>query len=338
VIREAIERLARFDPLTSAEAATVMGEIMRGEATPAQIAAFITALRCKGETVEEITGCARAMRAEANTISLDREIVLDTCGTGGDGASTFNISTATALVAAGAGVTVAKHGNRAVSSKCGSADVLEGLGVKIDLAPDAVKECIEEVGIGFLFAPVFHKAMKHAVGPRREIGIRTVFNILGPLTNPAGANVQVMGVYSPKLTEVMAHVLDNLGSKRSIVVHGKDGSDELSIAGPTQVSELHPRGVTNYEVSPEDLRLARHDISEILGGSVEENVQILLEVLQGKEGAARDAVILNGAAAMVVASKCSILREGAEIAREAIDSGSAMQKLDALRGFTARFG
>jgi anthranilate phosphoribosyltransferase len=314
-----------------------MGEIMRGEATPAQIAAFITALRCKGETVEEITGCARAMRAEASTISLDQEIVLDTCGTGGDGASTFNISTATALVAAGAGVTVAKHGNRAVSSKCGSADVLEGLGVKIDLPPDAVKECIEEVGIGFLFAPVFHQAMKHAVGPRRDIGIRTVFNILGPLTNPAGANAQVMGVYSPELTQVMAHVLDNLGSKRSIVVHGKDGSDELSIAGQTQVSELQPRGVTNYEVSPEDLGLPRYDMSEIVGGSVEENVRILLEVLQGKEGAARDAVILNGAAAMVVASKCSILREGAEIAREAIDSGSAMQKLDALRGFTARF-
>ena len=337
MIREAIERLARFDPLTSAEAATVMGEIVRGEATPAQIAAFITALRCKGETIEEITGCARAMRAEARAITLDADVILDTCGTGGDGARTFNISTATALVAAGAGVTVAKHGNRAVSSSCGSADVLEGLGVKIDLTPEAVKECIEEVGIGFLFAPVFHQAMKHAIGPRREIGIRTVFNILGPLTNPAGANVNVMGVYSAQLTEVMAHVLDNLGSKRCIVVHGKDGLDELSIAGPSQVSELQPIGVTNYEVSPEDVGLARHDLSEIAGGTVEQNVRILLDVLQGKEGAAREAVILNGAAAMVVAGKCSTLREGVEIARAAIDSGSAMQKLDALRGFTARF-
>jgi len=337
VIREAIERLARFDPLTSAEAATVMGEIMRGEATSAQIAAFITALRCKGETIEEITGCARAMRAEARTIRLDAEIVLDTCGTGGDGARTFNISTATALVAAGVGVTVAKHGNRAVSSNCGSADVLEGLGVKIDLPPEAVKECIEEVGIGFLFAPIFHQAMKHATGPRREIGIRTVFNILGPLTNPAGANVHVLGVYSPKLTEVMAHVLDNLGSKRSIVVCGKDGLDELSIAGPSQVSELQPRGVTNYQVSPEDVGLPRHDLSEIAGGSVEDNARILLEVLHGKEGAARDAVILNGAAAMVVAGKCSTLRQGAGVAKEAIDSGRAMRKLEALREFTSRF-
>ena len=329
MIRESINTLVQGRNLTQEEAAQVMNEIMEGEATPAQIAAFITALRIKGETVDEITGMATTMRQKSLKVSTDGPLV-DTCGTGGDGLGTINVSTAAALIAAAAGLKVAKHGNRAASGACGSADVLEAHGVKVDLSPDGVKRCMEEVGIGFMFAPVFHPAMGHAAGPRREIGIRTVFNILGPLTNPASAHAQLLGVADPKVGEVMAQALGRLGTQRVMVVHGEEDLDELSISGPTKVWELSGGQVRTYTITPEDAGLTHSSIDGILGGSVEQNAHLFREVLQGKDGPMLDVVLLNAAAALLVGNAAADLKEGVEKARQTVTGGAALRKLEAL--------
>lgn len=331
-LQELIDKVVNQYHLEEKEAEEAMAQIMSGEATPAQIAALITALRLKGETVDEITGFARAMRAHGKKIRSNKRLV-DIVGTGGDRSFTFNISTTTAFVAAAAGLLVAKHGNRAVSSKCGSADVLEALGVNVALTPTQVERCLEENGICFLFAPVFHEAMKHAVGPRREIGIRTVFNLLGPLTNPAGAKVQLVGVYDPNLTGVMARVLRSLGVERAMVVHG-DGLDEISHTGETRVSELMRGEIRTYYLSPEDIGLKRGKLADICGGNAEENARMTKDVLSGKPGPCRDVVLMNAAAALFVGGKVETLREGVELAAEVIDSGAALRKLKKLVVFT----
>ncbi len=330
MIREAIQKVVKSEDLTRQEARSVMTEIMEGEASPAQIGCFLASLRLKGETVDEITGFAEVMREKAIRISCSRENVVDTCGTGGDGLHTFNISTCTAFVAAGAGVAVAKHGNRSVSSSCGSADVLRELGVNIEASPGIVEKCLEEVGIGFLFAPKLHLAMKYAIGPRREIGIRTVFNILGPMTNPAGARRQLVGVYDGALTDTIAHVLGKLGSERVFVVYGEDGLDEISTTGPTQVTELKESEVRTYSVHPEDFGLPVSSMEDLKGGDAAANAALLKEVLGGQEGPKRDIVLLNSAAVIVAAGKADDLKEGLELATDSIDSGRAMEKLDQL--------
>ena len=336
MIREAIAELVEGRDLSQESAAQVMNEIMEGEATPAQIGAFVTALRIKGETVAEITGMAQTMRANSLKVQADvgGESLVDTAGTGGDGQNTMNVSTAAAVVAAAAGAKVAKHGNRGASSVCGSADILEASGVKVDLAPDGVKRCIEEIGIGFMFAPVFHPAMRHAVAPRREIGIRTVFNILGPLTNPAGAGAQVLGVADPSYGDKMARVLGRLGTERAMVVHGEDGMDELSITGPTRVWELSGGQVNSYTVTPEDAGLKRASLDDIRGGSLERNLELFRGVLQGVAGPVQDVVVFNAAATLVVSGKADDLRGGVSMAREAIDSGAAREKLEAFAALT----
>ncbi len=333
-IKEAIGKVMSGEDLTEEEAEAVMGQIMAGEATPAQIGAFLTALRLKGETVEEITGCARAMRCNAIAVRPRRRDLVDTCGTGGDGAGTFNISTTVAFVVAGAGLTVAKHGNRSVSSRCGSADLLEALGVNLELTPEQVARCIDEVGIGFLFAPRLHPAMKHAIGPRREMGVRTIFNILGPLTNPAGATRQIMGVYDPSLTSPLAQVLGKLGAQVAFVVHGADGLDELSTTGVNRVSYLRDGWVKDFYLDPAELGLPRARLEDLRGGSVEENVRITRAVLAGEPGAHRDVVLLNAAAALVAGGAAKDFEEGLQRAAEAIDSGRAQEKLEALVAFT----
>jgi anthranilate phosphoribosyltransferase len=331
MIREGIAKAVRGEDLREGEMMAVMTEVMEGEATPAQIAAFMTALRIKGETVEEVTGAARIMRQKATRIDARATIVVDTCGTGGDGSNTFNISTTTAFVVAAAGLTVAKHGNRAVSSGCGSADVLEALGVKIDAGPEIVEECLQEIGIGFLFAPRLHGAMKYAIGPRREIGIRTIFNMLGPLTNPAGATSQLIGVYDPKLTEMFAGVLKNLGTKRAFIVHGADGLDEATVTGETRVSELKEGLITTYNIDPLDLFEETYPASDLRGGDAEANARITTEVLSGgQQGACRQIVVLNAALAIVAGGKTGTIREGMAIAGSCIDSGAALKKLQAL--------
>jgi anthranilate phosphoribosyltransferase len=331
MIREGIAKAVRGENLREGEIITIMTEVMEGEATPAQIAAFITALRMKGETVEEVTGAARVMRHKATRIDARSSVVVDTCGTGGDGSNTFNISTTTAFVVAAAGLTVAKHGNRAVSSGCGSADVLEALGVKIDADPEIVEECLQEIGIGFLFAPRLHGAMKYAIGPRREIGIRTIFNMLGPLTNPAGATSQLIGVYDPKLTEMFAGVLKNLGTKRAFIVHGADGLDEATVTGETRVSELKEGLITTYNIDPLELFGETTAASDLRGGDAEANARITTEVLSGgRQGACRQIVILNAALAIVAGGKAAAIREGIATAGACIDSGAALKKLQAL--------
>ena len=330
MIREMLSKVVTGQDLSSEEITQTMDEIMQGEATPAQIAGFITALRMKGETVAEVSGAAASMRRHATYIDAGARTVVDTCGTGGDGAHTFNISTTTAFVAAGAGICVAKHGNRAVSSKCGSADVLKALGVKIDVEPYVMEQCLQECGIGFLFAPKMHPAMKYAIGPRRELGIRTVFNMLGPLTNPAGATGQVLGVFAPELTEMFANALKDLGTRRAFIVHGNDGLDEITCAGTTRVSELRDETVRTYEISADMLLGEAYDAAELAGGEPEENAGILRAVLEGADGAPRAAVLLNSAAAIVAGEKADTLEQGLELARGSIDSGSAMAKLDAL--------
>nr|MBO2483580.1 anthranilate phosphoribosyltransferase [Bacillota bacterium] len=334
MIQEAIRKAVEGVHLTEDEAAAAMEAIMEGEATPAQIAAFITALRIKGETVDEIAGCARVMREKAAKITPRRTPLVDTCGTGGDGANTFNISTAAAFVAAAAGAAVAKHGNRSVSSRCGSADVLEALGVRIDLTPDAVRECIDQVGIGFLFAPLFHSSMRHAVGPRKEIGIRSVFNVLGPLTNPASAQVQVVGVYDAALTEPLARVLGRLSVREAYVVHGQPRLDEISISGETQVSHLKDGEVHTFRIRPEDAGLKTWPAETIAGGDAQHNAAIIRSVLKGKEGPQRDVVLLNAAAALLVAGLAKDLMDGVARAAESIDRGRAYEKLEALIEFT----
>ena len=333
MIREAIQALVFGQSLTTEEAASVMEEIMEGKATSAQFGAFVTALRLKGETVDEIVGLAGTMRAKALRVSISEPLV-DTAGTGGDDTHTFNISTVAALVIAGDGVKVAKHGNRAMSSQCGSADVLEALGVKIDLNAEQVQRCLEEVGIGFMFAQVFHPAMQYAAAPRREIGIRTVFNILGPLTNPAGAQAQVLGVADGSLVEKMALVLRGLGCHRALVVHGEDSLDEITITGKTWVGELKDGRINNYSVSPEDFGLSRAGLAALRGGTTAENAALLRSILAGASGPQRDVVVMNAAAGLLVGDKVRTLQQGVELARKVIDDGQALAKLEQLIEFS----
>ena len=330
MIREAVSKIVDRNNLNESEMMTVMDEIMEGQATPAQIAAFMTALRMKGETVEEVTGAARVMRRKATRIDARSSVVVDTCGTGGDGRNTFNISTAAAFVVAGAGITVAKHGNRAVSSACGSADVLEALGVNLDVGPEIVEEGLQEDGIAFLFAPRLHGAMKFAIGPRREIGIRTLFNMLGPLTNPAGATAQLLGVYDPRLTEVFAAVLKNLGTRRAFVVHGSDGLDEATTIGETRVSELKDGLVATYNIDPVTYFDEADDSEALRGGDAACNAGIIRGILSGREGAGRNIVCLNAGLAIVAGEGAADIREGIAAARQSIASGAALRKLDAL--------
>lgn len=329
-IKEAIAKVISRIDLTEDEAAQVMSQIMSGTATPSQVAAYLTGLRMKGETIPEITGSARVMREKAHQVRTGASLLLDTCGTGGDQKETFNISTVAAFVVAGAGVSVAKHGNRSVSSRSGSADVLAAVGVKVDASKEKVESCLEKIGIGFLFAPLLHEAMKHAIGPRREIGIRTIFNLLGPLTNPASANHQLLGLYDGELTEPIAQVLKNLGAVRALVVHGLEGLDEISLCGPTRVSELKDGRVWSYTMSPEEVGLKRCRLEELHGGSPEECAAILRSILGGEKGPKRDIVLLNGGAALYVGGAAKSITEGIRLGAESVDSGKARKKLELL--------
>ena len=329
MIREAINALVEGHSLTMGEAAASMNEIMEGDATPAQFGAYVTALRLKGETVQEIAGMARVMREKALHVSVAAALV-DTAGTGGDRSGSFNISTTAALVAAGAGIKVAKHGNRAMSGATGSADVLEALGVNIDLSPEGVQQCIEEVGFGFMFAQRYHPSMRFAAGPRREIGIRNVFNILGPLTNPAGAKRQVIGVADPAMARRMAEVLGTLGSERALVVHGEDGMDELTITGPSQVWELKDGSVTEYAFTPDSVGLQTADAGTLAATSPDDSAATVRSVLGGTFGPARDVVLLNAAAALAVGDAAQSLSDGVALASESIDSGAASRALTGL--------
>ena len=326
---EAIEQLLAGEPLSREQARDVMNQVMAGEATPVQIAGVLIALRAKGESVEEMAGFVDSMRAHATPLSVPQGTI-DTCGTGGDRAGTFNISTAAALVAAGAGIPVAKHGNRAASSRCGSADVLEALGVDITLGPDGVRRCIDVAGMGFCFAPTFHPAMRHAGPARRELGIRTVFNVLGPLANPGRVRSQALGVGAPALAPLMARVLKDLGHERALVFFGEDGIDELTTTGPSRVFELKDGVVDEYELDPEDLGVPRARSEDLRGGTPPENAQLLRQVLDGETGARRDVVLLNAAAAIMAAGRARDWREGLAVASESIDSGRAKQALNRL--------
>jgi anthranilate phosphoribosyltransferase len=349
IITAAVRALVDRRDLTRLEAAAAMEAIMSGAATNAQIAAFLTALRMKGETVEELIGFAQVMREKVVKVrpragdvvgatGTDREMLIDTCGTGGDASGTFNVSTATAFVVAGAGLRVAKHGNRSVSSLCGSADVVETLGIDIELSPAQVASCIDEVGIGFLYAPLLHTAMKHVMATRREMGVRTVFNMLGPLTNPAGANAQVIGVYAAALTDPLARVLAELGTLRAFVVHGADGLDEISNTGESHISEVHEGVVRSSTVRPEDFGMPRAAIRDLQGGDREENARIIRQVLGGETGPRRDIVLMNAAAALVVGNKAEDLKEGVALAAAAIDERSAAGKLEDLIALSRRLG
>jgi anthranilate phosphoribosyltransferase len=333
MIREAINIVIQNISLSEAEMAECMNEIMEGRATEAQIGAFLTALRIKGETIEEITGAARIMREKATRIKAPDGVV-DTCGTGGDMSNTFNISTTSALVVAAAGVPVAKHGNRSVSSSSGSADVLEALGVKVDLAPEKVEKCLFATNFGFLFAPIFHPAMKFAIGARREIGIRTIFNILGPLTNPAGAKRQVLGVFASRLTETLASVLGNLGAVDCMVVHGEDGLDEISSCDGTKISRFRNGFVDTSYITPEDFGFKKHDRSQLIGEGKDINAGISLSILNGEDGPRREIVLMNAAAALMVAGKANDYITATEIAADAIDSKKAVLKLEEIRKVT----
>ena len=330
MIQDVIQKLIAGHDLGRDEARAVMDQIMSGGTTDAQIGAFLVALRIKGETVDEIAGCAQAMREKATPINTSRTDLIDTCGTGGDGSGTFNISTTVAFVACGAGLAVAKHGNRSISSACGSADVLAELGVDIEAAPEKVGECIDEVGIGFLFAVALHGAMKHAIGPRKELATRTVFNVLGPLTNPAGAKRQLIGVYDGHLTGVLAGVLGELGSDRAFVVHGADGLDEITLTGPTRISELNGGQVTTSEFNPGDFGLEIVPSAALAGGDAAQNAQILRDILDGKGGPRRDVVLLNAAAAIAAGGLAEDIAGGIEVASQSIDSGRARHALDRL--------
>lgn len=348
MIKKAIAKVVERENLSEGEMIEVMDQIMSGGATQAQIGSFITALRMKGETVDEITGAARVMRERAtpirvgrgvldidrDDINIDQETILDVVGTGGDGTNSFNISTTVAFVVSACGVKVAKHGNRSVSSLCGSADVLEKLGVNLDVTPEKVEQCISEIGLGFLFAPALHGAMKHAIGPRREIGIRTIFNILGPLTNPAGAECQVMGVYSGQLVEKLAHVLHKLGCRHAFVVHGMDGMDEVTLTSATTVAEVTAAGVNIRLFTPEELDFEFCSMEELRGGNAQENAVTVRAVLSGETGARRDIVMINAAFALVAAGKAMNLADGVQLAADAIDSGNALRQLEKLAAMT----
>jgi len=335
-IKEAIQRVVDGQSLAEPEAERVMTEIMEGQATPAQIGAYLTALRMKGETVDEITGSARAMRRKAVRVRTNDGLVVDTCGTGGDRRHTFNISTTAAFVVAGSGITVAKHGNRSVSSSSGSADVLKALGVTIELKPAQVEECLNEVGVGFLFAPLFHAAMQHAMGPRREIGVRTLFNLMGPLTNPADASIQVMGVYAPELTELIGQVLMKLGSRHCYVVHGEDGLDEITVTGRTKICEGKDGRIQCYQLDPKEVGIKRARLEELKGGDAEENAKITTAILKGEKGPKRDIVLMNAAPALVACGKANTLKEAVKTAGTVIDSGAAWDKLTALKQCSRR--
>ncbi len=333
MIKEAIGMLIGGIDLSGEEMGQCMTEIMEGRATDAQIGAFLAALRIKEESVEEIAAAARVMREKAATINAP-DGTLDTCGTGGDMAGTFNISTTAALVVSASGAPVAKHGNRSVSSRSGSADVLEALGVKIDLEPASVEKSLFETGFGFLFAPLFHPAMKYAIGPRREMGVRTIFNILGPITNPAGAKRQLLGVFAARLTETLCRVLGSLGAEDAMVVHGEDGLDEITITNGTRVSRFVGGEVENSIISPEDFGLQRAAIEDIAGSDKDTNAKITISILKGEKGPRRDVVLMNSAAALVVAEKAANLRDAYAMAAEAVDSGKAFKKLEEIREFT----
>jgi anthranilate phosphoribosyltransferase len=353
MITEALQRIANHrESLSREEARAVMTEIFSGSATDAQIAALLVALHMKGETVEEIVGCAEAIRAAADPLPIHEPVtptvssaerdtlpdtLVDTCGTGGDACGTFNISTATAFVVAGTGVRVAKHGNRSLSSRCGSADVMEALGVKISLPSAVLATCLEEVGIVFLFAPTMHSAMKYVQPARRELRLRTIFNLLGPLTNPAHASAQVVGVYSLDLVEKLAEALSMLGLHRALVVHGLDGLDEITITGPTRVAEVRDGNVRTYEVTPEEFGMKRARLEDISGGDAETNAAIIREVLAGSKSPRRDVVLLNAAAALVAAGKFDHLGDALPLAAQSIDSGAAAAKLEALVQFTNNY-
>lgn len=350
MIRQAIAKTVERQDLTEGEMIEVMNQIMSGECTPAQIGSFITALRMKGETIAEITGAARVMREHAtpirvgsqvldmdrDDINIDRETILDVVGTGGDGTNTFNISTTVSFVVSACGIKVAKHGNRSVSSACGSADVIERLGINLDISPEKVANCINTIGIGFLFAPALHGAMKHAIGPRREIGIRTIFNILGPLTNPAGADCQVMGVYRSDLVEKLAGVLHKLGCRHGFVVYGSDGMDEITLTGETCIAEVTPSGIQLSSITPEQFGLKRCRMDELKGGDAALNATIVKSILQGEQGARRDVVLLNAAYALLAANKTATVEEGIKLAADAIDSGKALHQLEKLSAMTTQ--
>lgn len=336
MIVNAIKKVVEGQDLTREECYGAMDDIMGGRSTPAQIASFITALRLKGETVEEIAACAQVMRDRVVRIRAEGPDLVDTCGTGGDGARTFNISTTAAFVAAGAGISVAKHGNRSVSSQSGSADLFAALGVNIQAGIPVVERCLRDVGIAFLFAPLLHGAMKHAIGPRREIGIRTVFNILGPLTNPAGAPCQVIGVYEEALTETLCDVLRTLGSRTAYVVHGHDGLDEITLTGKTRVSELKGGRIWTFDLDPVEYGFRYCNPKDLRGGDAGANAEITLSILRGDKGPKRDITLLNAAAAIYVAGRAGSLKEALPRAAESIDSGRAMEKLDALKRATLK--
>jgi anthranilate phosphoribosyltransferase len=335
MIQQALQQVLDGRDLTRGETREVMGEIMAGNATPAQIGGFLIALRAKGETADEIAGCAEAMRAHVLAVRPRRDDLVDTAGTGGDGAGTINISTAAALVAAAAGAAVAKHGNRAVSSACGSADVLEALGFTLEQEPERIAQSIDELGFGFLFAPSHHPAMRHAAPVRKELATRTVFNVLGPLTNPAGARAQVVGVYSQELVRTIAEVLATLGARRAFVVHGAGGIDELSPVGPNLVAEVVDGTVRERTLDPEqELGLPRCDVAELRGGSPAENAAAIREVFSGADGGRRSAILLNAAGAIAAAGHAEDLREGLQLARETVDSGAAAERLEQLVAFS----
>lgn len=332
MLQQSLAKLIQGEDLAEPEMMTIMGLIMDGQATPAQIGSFLTALRVKGETVDEVAGAARVMREKSLRVHFDAPIVMDTCGTGGDGANTFNISTTTAFIVAAAGIPVAKHGNRAISSRCGSADVLEALGVRVDLPPEKVEQCLTMAGIGFMFAPLFHQSMKHAAAPRKELGFRTIFNMLGPLTNPARANCQLIGVYQRELTELMARVLQRLGTQRAMVIYGYGGLDELSLEGPNQISFLHDDRVETFTISAAELGMTPAANGELTGLNGLENARLVEAILSGAvRGAKRDVVILNVAAALQVAGAVEDWKAGIALAQELIDNQAAYAKLAALR-------
>ncbi len=334
-IKRIINKIVESHDLTRAEIENVFTEIMSGNATPAQIGSIITGLRMKGETINEITGAAKIMREFATKIpTQDPDNILDTCGTGGDGAHTFNISTAAAIVSAACGIKVAKHGNRSVSSKCGSADVLIELGVNLEIGPEKVGESIKQTGIGFLFAPLLHSSMKHAIGPRRELGIRSIFNVLGPLTNPAGAKRQLLGVFSEKLVKPLATSLKNLGSTKIMVVHGSDGLDELTITGQTYICEYSDGILKEWHLDPRDLGFSLAMPEDLTGGDLKQNAGIITDIFEGKKGSKRDIVVLNSGAAIYVAGAAKTIAKGIEMAARAIDSGAARDKLKQLVDFT----
>jgi anthranilate phosphoribosyltransferase len=333
-----LSEIVRGHDLEENQISEMITEIFTGDVSDAQIGAFIGALATKGETFAELAGAARAMRRKARRIQAGASTVVDTCGTGGDGAKTFNISTTTAFVVAGCGVTVAKHGNRSVSSRCGSADVLEALGIRIDTHPEVVEEAVSELGIGFLFAPVYHGAMKYAARARQETGLRSVFNMLGPLTNPAGANCQILGVYAPELTEMFAQALRSLGATRAFVVHGHDGLDEISVCAPTRVSELSEGAIRTYDLYPETYFDTPGEPAAIAGGDPSINAQITRQILRGQIGPPRNIVLLNAAVALLAAGKARDIHEGLVLAAESIDTGAAEEKLEALKQFTQENG